>query len=221
MRIWSVTPIHVSPEELARRQQRYERISPPGVTVHLHDIGPQAPRALETNADVRASEHCVVQALSPAPANYDAVMPDCVLDPGVSGLQERSGLPVIGILRLNLAHAYAMAAPFAAVVRNQAIAEEMRSVSVTYGWGDVLSEIAVIDLDVAAISDGDRWQHALERTMSDLASRGSTSLFNGCSAVDTQPSEGLAARVFDPVARALRLVQAGAVSQRSGVGAEQ
>ncbi len=210
MRIWSVTPIHVSAAELARRQERYDRISPPGVAVHLHDIGADAPEALETGEEVRASERCVVDALSVLPAGYDAVMPDCVLDPGVAELQERDGLPVLGILRLNLAHAQAMATPIAAVVRNRAIAEEMRSVSTAYGWADALTDIATIDLDVAAIAEGDRWQEALERTAADMAARGATSLLNGCSAVDTRASERLPLRVFDPVARALRLAQAGA-----------
>lgn len=210
MRIWSVTPIHVSAEELARRQERYVRISPTGVTVHLHDIGPDAPQALETSEDVRASERCVVQALSIIPAGYDAVMPDCVLDPGVAELQAENTLPVIGILRLNLAHAHAMAAPIAAVVRNRAIAEEMRAVGAVYGWGDALTDIATIELDVAAIAEGDRWQEALESTATELAARGASSLLNGCSALDTRASERLPLRVFDPVARALRLAQAGA-----------
>jgi allantoin racemase len=210
MRIWSVTPIHVSPEELARRQERYDRISPPGLTVHLHDIGPDAPRALETSADIRASERCVVDALSAVPAGYDAVMPDCVLDPGVAELQERGGLPVIGILRVNLAHAHALATPTAAVVRNQAIAEEMRAVATAYGWGDALTDVGTVELDVAAIAEGDRWQEELEQVAADLSARGATRLLNGCSAVETLSSERLPLRVFDPVARALRLVQAGA-----------
>lgn len=209
MRIWSVTPIHVAPEEIARRQRRYDMISPPGVTVHLYDLGADAPDALESAEDVRASERRVVDALSAVPAGYDAVMPDCVLDPGVAALQSRVGLPVLGILRLNLAYAKAMATPTAAVVRNRAIAEEMQDVSRAYGWSDALTEVATLDLDCDAIAEGDRWQEALGLTATGMAARGVTSLLNGCSAVDTRASERLPLRVFDPVARALRLAQAG------------
>ena len=35
MHVWSVTPIHVGPEELARRQARYDALSPAGVRVEL------------------------------------------------------------------------------------------------------------------------------------------------------------------------------------------
>lgn len=210
MRIWSVTPIAVGPQELARRQERYDRLSPLGVSVHLSDIGDAAPRALDTDEQVRASERAVVAALWRVPDGYDAVMPDCVLDPGVAELQESSDLPVIGILRLNLAHAAALAAPTAAVVRNEAIAREMRAVSEAYGWDGLLTEIAVTDLDVEAIADHARWQAELDRVADDLAPTGVRRLLNGCSAVDPDPGRQPGLQVVDPVARALRLVGAGA-----------
>ncbi len=43
MRVYAVTPIHVSPEELARRQARYDALCPAGLAVELHDVGPDAP----------------------------------------------------------------------------------------------------------------------------------------------------------------------------------
>ncbi len=66
MRIFAVTPIHVSPEELARRQARYDALSPGGLSVHLQDIGPDAPRALDTEQQVRDSEDLVSAALERA-----------------------------------------------------------------------------------------------------------------------------------------------------------
>lgn len=210
MHIWSVTPVHVPPEELARRQERYDRISPPGLRVHLHDVGPDAPRSLETERDVRASEECVVRALQDVPDGYDAVLPDCVLDPGVARLQESSALPVLGILRLNLAHAVAVAAPTAAVVRNDVIADEMRAVSRAYGWSDVLTEVAVVDLAFEAVAEGGPWQAELDRVAEGLAGTGVRRLLNGCSAVETPVRDGARVQVYDPVARALRLALAGA-----------
>ncbi len=210
MRIWSVTPIHVSAVELARRQQRYDRISPPGITVQLHDVGPRAPRALETDAEVRASERCVVDALTAVPAGYDAVLPDCVLDPGVAELQRNGDLPVFGILRLNLAYAVAVHQPTAAVVRNEAIAGELRAVADAYGWGAALTEVGTVGLGVEAIADGAHWEAELQVVAERMAAHGVTRLLNGCSAVDTKVSARLPLRVVDPVARALRLVQAAA-----------
>ena len=100
MRIYSVTPIHVGPDELARRQARYRSLVPDGVTLDLVDIGPEAPKALDTDDDVRASEAAVMAALRAAPAGYDVLLPDCVLDPGVADLVGE--LPIVGILQLSL-----------------------------------------------------------------------------------------------------------------------
>ncbi len=38
MKVVSVTPIHVTEEELKRRQARYERLAPVGITVELRNL---------------------------------------------------------------------------------------------------------------------------------------------------------------------------------------
>jgi len=72
--VWSVTPIHVSPEELARRQARYDALSPAGVRVELVDIGADAPRQLASEQEVRDSEGLVARALRNAPDRADALI---------------------------------------------------------------------------------------------------------------------------------------------------
>ncbi|HEX5407065.1 MAG TPA: aspartate/glutamate racemase family protein [Pseudonocardiaceae bacterium] len=210
MRIYASTPLYVGDEELARRQARYDRISPAGVTVELHDLPDTAPRSLETEADCRSSEDYVIEALSTAPHGFDAVFADCVLDPGIATLQRKLAIPAIGILRTNLAHGRALGRPTAAVVRNQAIADEMRAVADESGLGDVLTDIRLLELDFAAVTDHDRWQAQLEAAATQAAEGGASLLLNGCSAVDTDATGG-AVTVYDPVARALRLVAAGAL----------
>lgn len=209
MRIFAVTPLYVGPKELARRQQRYHRISPPGVTVELHDLPPAAPRQLNTAEQITASEAQVHAALSAAPDEFDALLADCVLDPAVTALQEQTGRTVVGIMKTNLAHAAALATPIAAVVRNAAIAQEFRRVADSYGWGGLLTEIGVLDLGFDAIAHGDAWQQRLGAAAAQVAASGARSLFNGCSAVDTDADRPSPVPVFDPVARALRLVAAG------------
>ena len=54
MRVLAITPIHVGPEELARRQRRYDRLAPEGMSVTVVDLPIQAPTALGTDADVEA-----------------------------------------------------------------------------------------------------------------------------------------------------------------------
>lgn len=62
LHLYALTPIHVAPGELARRQARYDARSPAGLTVELRDLGDGAPRALATEQQVRDSEGLVVAA---------------------------------------------------------------------------------------------------------------------------------------------------------------
>ncbi|EXG81621.1 aspartate/glutamate racemase family protein [Cryptosporangium arvum] len=214
MRIYAVTPLHVGAQELARRQERYDWIAPDGVVVDLHDLPFGAPMSLETPADMRSSERYVVEALAGAPAGYDAVMPDCVLDPGVAAMQADPAFGiVIGVLRVTVAHAAAVGETVAAVVRNTAIADEMRAVVDGYGWGAVVTPVRTLDLDFAAVADGDRWRERLAGAAAELAGSGAAALINGCSAVGLGAAEGAAPiPVVDPVIRTLRLVAAGAAA---------
>ncbi len=213
MRIYAVTPIHVDAGELARRQARYDALCPPGLTVRLYDIGERAPRALNTEDEVRSSEAFVVEALNDAPAEYDALMPDCVLDPGVAMLAHTAARPVLGLLRISLGWSVCTGRTTGAVARNSAIADEMVRVVETYGWGDLFTGVEVLDLGVDAIADSAAWNHAVEAAQRRLGEAGSSVVVNGCSAVDvTTARAGSTPRLVDPTALALRLVAAGEVA---------
>jgi hypothetical protein len=86
----------------------------------------------------------------------------------------------------------------------------MRRIAEESGLGDVLTDIRLLKLDFAAVTDHDLWQAQLESAAADAASAGASTLLNGCSAVDTDATTG-PVTVYDPVARALRLVAAGAL----------
>ncbi|GIF63638.1 hypothetical protein Ais01nite_16730 [Asanoa ishikariensis] len=209
MRIYAVTPIHVDTDELARRQARYAALSPPGVQVLLHDIGPDAPRALDTDGQVRDSEALVIDALKGAPDGFDALLPDCVLDPGVADLAGTLPVPVFGLLRLSLGWSVLTGRKSAAVARNKAIADEILARAAVYGWSADLLGVEVLDLDVHAIADTDRWAGTLGGAVTTLAGTGARDVINGCSAVDVPADVVLPARVVDPTALALRLIGAG------------
>ena len=123
MLIHAVTPIHVPAEELVRRQARYDALSPAGLRVRLVDVSDRAPRALDTEQQVRDSEGLVTEALRQAPDDADALMPDCVLDPGVATLSGRVGRPVFGLLRTTLGWSRIAGRTAGAVTRNRAIAD--------------------------------------------------------------------------------------------------
>lgn len=206
MRIHAVTPIHVDSDELARRQERYDALCPPGVSVELHDIGPDAPRALNTADEVRESERRVVAALRAAPPGYDALLPDCVLDPGVGQLSGE--LPVVGILRLSLGWQVLTGRRTGAVARNEAIADELAAKVAEYGWAGSFTGVRVLDLDVEAIADARRWNDAVGGALATLEEDGAAAVINGCSAVEVPARPGLP--VVDPTALALRVLAAGA-----------
>lgn len=209
MRLFAVTPIHVVDDELVRRQQRYQRLCPRGVTVDLIDLGPDAPPAMDTPEQIAAADKLVDKALRGAPADYDGLLPDCVLDPGVLSLGSESDIPVFGILRLSVGYAILTGRRVGAVTRNHAIADALEAQVAAYGWSDHLAGIQVLDLDFSAIADDSRWNAALNAAVAELTQAGAHWVVNGCSAVDVQHADPDAARVIDPVATALRLIGAG------------
>ncbi|MEQ4299988.1 aspartate/glutamate racemase family protein [Plantactinospora sp. B6F1] len=210
MRIYAVTPISVGPAELARRQARYDALCPPGVQVELHDLGPRAPRALDTDEQVRQSEALVIEALTAAPDGFDALLPDCVLDPGVAQLAGKLPVPVLGLLRISLGWTVLTGRSTGAVARNRAIAAEIVARAEAYGWMSSLCGVEVLDLDVYAIADAGRWAVALEGAVRRLTAAGARTVVNGCSAVELPPAGPAApVRLVDPTALALRLIAAG------------
>lgn len=205
MRALAVTPIHLPPEEIRRRQDRYNRLAPPGLEIQLVDVGATAPASLDTDSAVRASEREVAAALAKAGEGYDLAFPDCVLDPAVPDTVAARPLPVHGLLKLSATHLAGKGVRFGAVVRNRAIRAEFEKRIAGYGLGAYFAGTRVLDLPFEAIADTGTWNRALGAAVRELASLGATAVINGCSAVDVEAA-GLPARVVDPTELALRLL---------------
>ena len=207
MRLMAITPIHVTDAELERRRVRYARLSPSGVDVGLFNLPGHAgvPRALETAADVAASSRLVAEAaLACDPSEWDALMPDCVLDPGIDRLERAAAVPVFGMLRLCAGFLAACGRRFAAVTRNRAIGDELVERIRHEGLEPAFVRLVVLDLDFAAIADDAAWGAALAGAEDEAAEAGAGALINGCSAVELRG----AARIptLDPTRLALDLV---------------
>ncbi|MFI0355999.1 aspartate/glutamate racemase family protein [Actinomadura sp. 9N407] len=209
MRALAVTPIHLPVEEIARRQARYDRLAPPGLRIELRDVGSSAPGALDTEDGIRASEREVATVLErEAGAGFDVAFPDCVLDPAVpDGVAAAGRTPVLGLLKLSAMHLAATGVRFGAVVRNEAIGDELARRLTAYGLDPYVAGVTVMDLPFDAIADTGAWNAALGGAVRELAGRGATAVINGCSAVDVEPAD-LPARIVDPTALALRLMVA-------------
>lgn len=201
MKVLAFTPIAVDDAELSRRQARYDRLAPDGLVVDLQNLGDgsEIPRALETTADVAASESAVIDRYAAVdPSRYDVFMPDCVLDPGV-GCSDQMARPMHGIGRLSVHYLAGLGLTTGAVARNRAIADELDRKLSTYGFSP---RTAVLDLAVEQIADSPAWSTAVERAAIQLTC---DAVINACSAVDVtgSPSDLV---LLDPTATALRML---------------
>jgi Asp/Glu/hydantoin racemase len=211
MDILAFTPIWVSSDELVRRQERYDRFSPVGVTVTLRvpSDGSDVPRSLETADDVAASEKMLLYYFSQENGvGFDAFLPDCALDPVVDGAVSALARPVYGILKLTTHFLTSLGLSVGAVARNSAIADELDRKLLQYGLG-VPGTTHVLGLSVNDISDDATWATATD-TM--LAATSADAVINGCSAVEVRPLSG-GPSLVDPTAMALRLLGVAAASR--------
>ncbi len=209
MKVRSITPIHVPDDELARRRQRYARLAPAGVEIHLDDLGrgPEVPRRLDDAASIEVSSDLVLaMALATDPSDFDLVLPDCVLDPAVRRA-EVEPVPIVGILELAAGHLAVLRQPFTVVTRNDAIGAEAIDRLELYGLADWVVSSDVLDLDFDAIADEGRWDDALAPVRREAGRRGAHAVINGCSAVDVAAGDG--ATVVDPTHLALQVLGAG------------
>jgi Asp/Glu/hydantoin racemase len=205
MRIKAITPIRVGEAELARRQARYDTLSPPAVEIELVDLpeGPGVPVRLDSARDIRTSEEFVIEEASRTdPASHDAVLPDCVLDPGLDRLERECPVPVFGILKLSAGFLVSLGHRFAAFTRNRPIGEELRERLKTYGLLPHFDRVEVLDLAFEDIADDEGWNEALRAAGERFSGSRTMAVINGCSAVELGLTSGRIA-VVDPTRLAL------------------
>jgi Asp/Glu/hydantoin racemase len=221
LRVKSIAPLRLQPDELDRRQVRYQRLGGDRLDITLVNLaGDDAPARMDTAEEIAASERLVAEEIVRTdPAKFDVILPDCVLDPGIADVAEPP-VPVAGILHLVTGHLASLGRRFAAVTRNQVIGDDLARKVAAYGLGDVLTGVHVLDIDFCFVSDHEGWSKTMAPLRATLEAEGTTTLFNGCSAVDLDSDRIGAVSLVDPTALALRLLtvadSAGLI--RSGLG---
>ena len=219
MQLLAITPIALSTDEITRRQQRYDRLSPAGVNVLVQNLGSgsEVPRSLESHEDIMASEECLKSRYRSADSSqFDGFLPDCVLDPVVGLAPGSFERPVYGILKLCTYFLLGQGLTVGAVARNQAIARELDRKLASYGCDNTADLTAVLGLSVDDITDQDLWATTTREL---VAASGTGAVINGCSAVEVPADE---TKLVDPTALALQLLGFSAVLRLSpGVGARQ
>lgn len=211
MRVRAITPIVVDDEEIARRQERYARLAPRGWEILVESLPSSegAPRELSSPEQIIASEHVgVASAIETRSSDFDAVLPDCVLDPGLAAIEESNSITALGITRLSAHFIAGCGRRFGVVARNAAIGDEYRATIERYGLGEYFDGVFILGLDLEDLADAQKWNRAIEEVAEVATSRGVSILINGCSAVDVTFSE-LNLTVLDPTALALRVAALG------------
>lgn len=216
MKVRAITPIRVGAEELARRQARYDRLAPAGWEVTVEDMPEGGPVQLGTPEDLASSEEVGVGVgLSTARIDFDAVLPDCVLDPGVLRIQAEADVATLGLTRLSAVFLASLGVRFGVVTRNQVIADEYAATIERYGIGYAFGGAYVLGLSVEDIADTALWNRALLEAAKSAKADGVTVLLNGCSAVEvTVVAAGVT--VVDPTALALKVAGLGAAERLLG-----
>lgn len=200
MRLLAITPIDIDEAELRRRQDRYNQLSPQGISVELRNIGSVAPRALDTEEQVRVSEDLLVDAFRNAdPTGFDGFLPDCVLDP-CAEVADTFARPLYGLSRLTASFYLSLGLRIGALARNETIATELDRRLAFYGFE--ADPTLVLELSVHDISDTRAWGNAVVENAGRLTC---SVAINACSAVELAdpPASPL---VVDPTATALRLL---------------
>ena len=205
LRIRAIAPLDLTEQELQRRQQRFDAMSPAGVHIRMTNLT-GGPRQLNSFEDCEASERLMVQASMATDADqFDAIWLDCALDSGLDELERRCPLPALAITRSTAGALAAAGHRIGAVARNRAIADGLHQILARY-LGNRFEGVQVLDLPFEAIADEGQWNAALSRAAAHFAERGVSVIINGCSAVNVMPERQPSVAVVDPTAFALKLL---------------
>lgn len=193
---------------MIRRQSRYDLLGGGDLKITLFNLeGPDAPLRFDSHDEIAVSEKLTYQSmLDSDPDQFDALLPDCVLDPAVGWIPAPS-IAVYGILRLATGFLNALGLSFAAVTRNAVIGDELRLKVKNYGLSQSLTSVEILDVDFCFVSDHDQWEGAMKPLAERLSEKGVKVLLNGCSAVDVLQRNVGDLVVVDPTELALRALR--------------
>ena len=207
LRVKAIAPLHLTDDEMIRRQARYHRLGGDQLAIMLVNLtGDGAPDRFDTPEQIAASERLTALEIAGTdPDAFDVILPDCVLDPAVGEI-DSPPVPVVGILQLVSSYLASVGRPFAAVTRNKVIGDELARKVDRYGLGRRLTAVLVLDVDFCLVSDHRGWADAMAPLREELEAAGVQTLFNGCSAVDIDADHLGSVAVVDPTALALQLL---------------
>lgn len=217
VRVKAIAPIALPPDRLAWRAERYRALgrAAGGLDIELVNLtGPDAPPSLDSDDAVAASYGLIrAESLRTNPAEFDVVLPDCVLDPGVeAGPSADDPVPSAGILKLVGFQLAAAGRLFSAVTRNDVIGRELERKVAEYGLSDYFVGVDTIDGGISLVSDGQEWMNRLRSVTEGVRAKKAGTIFNGCSAVDVENPVVNGVFILDATRTALLFLQVAADS---------
>lgn len=164
-RIRIISPIKIDEADLYRRQSRYNERAGPDTQVVVSNLS-EGPLTLEDRGDIAYSEYRIYhEGLSTSPADFDAVLIDCVFDPAVRALQDKLKIPVFGPLRLVVPLLAQIASKWAIISRTEKQSELMAELVETYGFGARLVSHRGLDITYTEARNAEVFESAMTRAI--------------------------------------------------------
>jgi len=168
VRIKIITPIIVPEEERSWREERYRKLFGPSHTIDIINL-PEGPRAFEGYDDLLWSELSVYrEACNQDPADFDAMMVDCVFDTAVARLRMTTAMPVFGPLEETLRLLRALNRKFVLLSRSQKISQWLTQKVLEYGYKDLLDTSVSMNLSVSEFAEIPKREEAIFRAIENL-----------------------------------------------------
>jgi allantoin racemase len=178
MRIHVVVPI--TETELSQAED-YERVARPDVTVG-HSFVDQGPESIESYYDeALALPGTLAQVAAAERAGADAVVIDCMGDPGMEAAREMSTALILGPAQSSMYAAAMLGHSFSVITVLDAVVPMIHDLAVRYGMADKLASIRSVDIPVLDLDDESRLMTALtEQSVAAIESDGAHVIIFGC-----------------------------------------
>lgn len=179
----------------------------------------RGPSSIEGEYDHALSVPDVVRRAVEAEADgVDAVVIDCMGDPGLHAARERVSIPVIGPGEASMHLAAMLAHRFAIITILEAVRPMLGNLAKIYGVADKLAAIRVVDMPVLELTERraevierliENAVHCIEHDHAGVIVLGCTGFFGWADAISTALAErGLIVPVIDPIPAASCLAEA-------------
>jgi allantoin racemase len=215
MRIHVVTPVTTKGITTASDFESVARAD----TEVGHSVLDTGPASIESAFDEAiALPDTIAKILEAERDGADAVVIDCMGDPGMGAGREVTSIPVLGPAQTSMHVAALLANSFSIVTVLDAVIPLMDDLAAKYGLADKLASIRSVDIPVLELEDHDRLMDELEEeSIKAIEQDGAHAIVFGCTGMrGCAPAlkERLAARgyegipVIDPVVTAFKIAEA-------------